>query len=40
VWSGRRYAEALDTAPDPDTLPFRREMAERLLFDLHAVLAR
>ena len=40
VWSGRRYAEELDTTPDPNALPFRREVAELLPFDLHAVLAR
>jgi hypothetical protein len=40
VWSGRRYAEELDTVPDPDALPFRREVAELLPFDLSAILAR
>ncbi len=40
VWSGRRYAEELDTAPDPDALPFRREVAELLPFNISAVLAR
>lgn len=40
VWSGRRYAEEFDTAPDPDALPFRREVAELLPFDLSAIMAR
>jgi dimethylamine/trimethylamine dehydrogenase len=40
VWSGRRYAEEFDTSPDPDALPFRREVAELLPFDLSAIMAR
>ena len=39
VWSGRRYAEEFDTVKDPDALPFRREVAELLPFDLSAVMA-
>jgi dimethylamine/trimethylamine dehydrogenase len=40
VWSGRRYAEEFDTTPGSDALPFRREVAALLPFDLIAVLAR
>ncbi len=40
VFGGRRYAEELGNTPDPDALPFRREVAELLPFDLSAVLAR
>ena len=28
VWDGRRYAEDLDVAADPDATPFRREVTE------------
>src|SRR5262249_38195656 len=27
VWEGRRYAEELDTPPDPDAMPFLREQS-------------
>lgn len=40
VFGGRRYAEELGNTPDPDALPFRREVAELLPFDLSAILAR
>jgi dimethylamine/trimethylamine dehydrogenase len=40
VWSGRRYAEELGTNPDPAGLPFKREVAELLSFDLNTILAR
>jgi dimethylamine/trimethylamine dehydrogenase len=28
VWDGHRYAQELDDPPDPDAVPFRREVAE------------
>ena len=40
VWSGRRYAEELGTNPDPAGIPFRREVAELLPFDLSSILTR
>ena len=39
VFGGRRYAEELGATPDPGALPFRREVAELLPFDLNAILA-
>ncbi|WP_262313387.1 NAD(P)-binding protein [Acidiphilium sp. AL] len=38
VFGGRRYAEELDEEIDPDTLPFRREVAELQPFSLDRLL--
>lgn len=40
VFGGRRYAETCGDTPDPTALPFRREVAELLPFDLSAIPAR
>jgi dimethylamine/trimethylamine dehydrogenase len=37
TWSGRRYAEELDMPVSSDPVPFRREVAALLLFDVRQI---